>query len=184
MTHSIRIIGGLSIFAICCCFQAGVVGQGKDTKDTKDSGVQSGIVFDRNDKKLVVKFDGQDETTEFPIDKNDKKLAKSLSAIFSVARVKVAYKTVDGAKQLVGIEKTVSKAQGTITGTVIATHDWWIELKPKVGPPDGFACTYPKELWDATKATIKQLQKDDVVSIDYYTDLERHRIKSIRKAAK
>jgi hypothetical protein len=73
---------------------------------------------------------------------------------------------------------------GTITGTVLATHDWWIELKPKVGPPDGFACTYPKELWDATKATIKQLQKDDVVSIDYYTDLERHRIKSIRKAAK
>jgi hypothetical protein len=181
MTHSIRIVGGLSMLAICCGFQAVVVGQGNELKE---SGTLSGIVFDRNEKKLVVKFDGQEETTEFPLDKNDKKLAKALSGIFSVARVKVAYKTVDGTKQLVGIEKTVSKAQGSITGTVIATHEWWIEIKPKAGPPDGFACTYPKELWDATKATIKQLQKDDVVTIDYYTDIERHRIKGIRKATK
>jgi hypothetical protein len=182
MTHAIRIVGGLSMLAICCSFLATVDGQGKD--DKKDSGILSGIVMDRNDKKLVLKVDGQDEPVEFPFDKNDNKLAKSLKGIFSVARVKVAYKTVDGAKQVVGIEKVGGKATGTITGTVLATHDWWIELKPKVGPPDGFACTYPKELWDATKATIKQLQKDDVVTIDYYTDFERHRIKSIRKAAK
>ena len=180
MSHSIRIFGGLSMLAICCCFQSEVVGQGKD--DKKDSGTLSGIVIDRNDKKLVVKFDGQDEPTEFPIDKNDKKQAKALAPIFSVARVKVSYKTVDGGKQLVAIEKTPTKAQGTITGTVLATHDWWIEIKPKNGPPEGFAATYPKELWAATQAAIKQMQKDDVVVIDYYTDLERQRIKSIRKA--
>jgi hypothetical protein len=96
--------------------------------------------------------------------------------------VKLSYKTVDGVKQLVAIEKTPTKAQGTIQGTVLATHDWWIEIKPKNGPPEGFAATYPKELWAATQAAIKQLQKDDVVVIDYFTDLERHRIKNIRKA--
>src|ERR1700733_4698506 len=100
MSHSIRIFGGLSALAVCCCFQAAVVGQGKDEKkdEKKDSGTASGIVMDRNDKKLVVKFDGQEEPTEFPVDKNDKKLAKSLAPIFSVARVKLTYKTVDGAK--------------------------------------------------------------------------------------
>jgi hypothetical protein len=180
MSHSIRIAGGLSALAICICFQAAVVGQSKD--DKKNSGTLSGIVMDRNDKKLVVKFDGQEEPTEFPVDKNDKKQAKALAPIFSVARVRLTYKTVDGAKQIVAIEKTPTKVQGTITGAVLATHDWWIEIKPKNGPPEGFAATYPKELWAATQAAIKQLQKDDIVVIDYYTDLERHRIKSIRKA--
>jgi hypothetical protein len=173
-----------SLSALVLLGLAGIGAGGGDAP--KKGGTVSGIVFDKEEKtlKLKVKIDGEEEPATFLVDAADKKLAKSLQLIFSVARVRLTYKWNGDNRQLVSIDKTGTKGQGSITGTVLATHKYWLEVRPKNGPPEGYCATYPKEVWDATEAKIGQLQKGDTVTIRYYTDIERHRIQSIQKVSK
>lgn len=144
----------------------------------------SGIVIDKRDTSIQVKLDGQEEPVTYTIDRSNKALLKALGGIFTVARVRLIYTTDGETQQLVSIRKTGTTGVGAMTGIVLATHGWWVEVKPRKGPPEGYAATYPAEHWKATEAKIKELQKGDAVVISYYTDFERHRIRSIRKIGK
>ena len=98
--------------------------------------------------------------------------------------MRLTYKLDGETRHLTGIEKIAGKANGTVVGEVVETHGWWVEVKPKDGPPEGYACNYPKEKWDATQAQIKTLEKGDIVSIKFVTDGERHRIVQMDKKEK
>jgi hypothetical protein len=167
-------------------------GTAASTALEQETGKANGIVTDKKDKEWIkVKLDGDEEPTTFTIDNSNANLNTILSkGIFSVARVKLTYKKDGDKKILTSIERIGPKKPGTVTGEVIGTYKWWIEVKPKDGPPDGYACSYnPKDLkdmtlWKQTEAFIKELQKGDMVTIEYFVDFERNRIWTIKKVNK
>jgi hypothetical protein len=156
-------------------------------KPKPTSGVISGIVIDKSDKgekSITVRPDGADEPVKYVY--ADNLDAKSLDAlnktIFTVGRVRLNFKMDGETSKLVSIEKVVGQQTGVVYGQVLFTHDWWLELKPtNGGPPEGYACTYPKEKWEQTQTQIKALSKGDVVGIKFVTDGERHRIVQLEK---
>ncbi len=157
----------------------------KDKDKPKTSGKVSGIVFDIGEKWMKVKADGDKEPIKYVWGSDaDKKLLKSMKGIFSVSRVQLTWKLKDDERHIVGIRKTTRLVRGSVTGVVLGAHGWWVEVKPRNGVPDGYAATYPKEKWQATEKQIKELEKGDVVTINYYTDFERHRIESLRTVRK
>jgi hypothetical protein len=185
MAHSIR--GGFALLivaALCCSPFLAVSAEEPSRKEDSDKGIVGGIVLEKKDDSIKVKLDGQADPVTYKIDPGNKRLATALKLIFPVARVRLAYKTSDDTRQLAGIEKTGRQGVGTVTGAVLATHEWWVEVKPKNGPPEGYACSYPAEMWKATMEKIKELKEGDQVVIGYFTDFERHRITSIRKIEK
>jgi hypothetical protein len=157
----------------------------RGTAFEQDKGKANGIVIDKKDNLIKIKVDDDKDVTTYTIDGSDKQLANILAkGIFPVARVRLTYKTDGDKKVLTGIERIGPKKPGTVTGEVLGNYKWWIEVKPKDGPPDGYACSYPKELWEATEAYLKELKKGDTVMIQYFVDFERNRIKAIKKINK
>ena len=114
----------------------------------------------------------------------DKRTTDALNTIFSVSRVRLTYKLDGEVRHLTGIEKVVGRQSGVVIGAVVETHGWWVEVKPKDGPPEGYACNFPKEKWQATEEQIKALEKGDTVAIKFTTDGERHRIVQMEKKEK
>ena len=165
------------------CIPAGAARADKNTPP-KRRGTVSGIVLDKRAGTIQVKLDGQEKPVTYAVDRSNKALARALAGIFTVGRVRLAYETVGDQQKLVGIRKTGTMGAGTVTGVVLATHGWWVAVKPRNGPPDGYAATFPAAVWKATEEKIKTLRKGDTVVISYYTDFERHRIRSIRKVGK
>jgi hypothetical protein len=151
--------------------------------DTKPK-TASGILTDTGDKWIKVKADGDEETTKYTYDGADKKLVASMKGIFTVSRVQVGYNADGDARQLVSIKKLPTKATGTVSGEVLAVYNnFWIEVKPKDGPPDGYALNYPPEKYKAVAETLKTLKKGDMVTLRFTTDFERHRILTLQKTA-
>ncbi|HWG45799.1 MAG TPA: hypothetical protein VN688_23760 [Gemmataceae bacterium] len=163
--------------------EAGDTKAGKE-KPPKTGGTVSGIVIDKRDMSIKVKVDGQEEPITYVVDASDKNTRKALAGIFTVARVRLAYKTNGDTRQLVGIQRIGRKGTGTITAVILATHESWVEVKTRNGSPEGFSATFPAERWKATVEKIKELHKGDNVAIRYYTDFERSRILSIQKIGK
>ena len=129
-----------------------------------------------------MKADGEDEPVKYLVDNGtDKTLAESLKAIFTAGRVHLTYKVDGDSRQLVTIRKHVPKAAGTVTGTVVKSYGWWVEVRPKNGLSDGYAVHFPfdkhKDMMDA----INALKEGDSVTIRFTTDSERHRIETLRK---
>ena len=107
----------------------------------KAEGKVAGILIDKKDNWLTVKADGEDEPVKYLVGKDaDKKLVKALKTIFNASRVQLTYKKDGDSRQLVSIKKQVLKASGTVTGVVVKVYnDFWVEVKPKVGPSDAYA---------------------------------------------
>jgi len=143
-----------------------------------------GIVTDANYKEgwIKVRTDGEDEETKYSYDKSKFDLPNKMH-IFVVGRVEIVYKLNDDARQVVNIKKVMPKASGTVTGVVLYNHEWWVEVKPKNGPPEGYA-THFNQKGKPTKEDVKALEKGDIVTIQYVTDFERHRIESLKKVGK
>ncbi len=178
-------LGLLGLFGLVAVGWTEAGGTGGKAGQPKPGAPVSGIVLDKRDNWIKVKLDGKEEPATYIFDRADKKLLKAVDGIFTVARVRLTYKMTGDKQQLTSIVRTGTKNpnspnnMGVMTGKVLATHQWWVEIKPKNGPPEGFAATYPKEHWDATIAKIKTLKKGDTVTIRYYTDFERHRIQAM-----
>jgi hypothetical protein len=158
---------------------------GADKGPAGDKGKVSGILLQRENRTLVVRADGDDETVKYVLPENpDPRLAAALKGLFTVQRVQITYQTVGDTRQVTGLVRFPGKARGAVTGKVIAVHDnFWVEVKPSNGPPEGFAAGAP-DMSRPIIETLKTLQKGDTVAIRYYTDFERHRIISIRKVEK
>jgi hypothetical protein len=92
-------------------------------------------------------------------------------------RVQFTYtKGEDGTKQLLTMQRDKTPAQGTVTGEVQFSNDFWVAVKPKNGPLDGYAINWPP---GDMVARVKALQKGDWVTVKFHTDVERHRIESL-----
>ncbi|MGH7138637.1 MAG: hypothetical protein ACREHD_23070 [Pirellulales bacterium] len=151
-------------------------------KDAKKEGKVAGILIEKNGDYISVKADGDEEPVKYLTGgASNKALAESLKSLFSVSRVQLTYKTEGESRKLVSIKRHVPKAKGTVTGKVVKNHGWWIEVKPKTGVPDGFACDYPFDKNKEMMHKLKDLNEGDSVTITYTTDFERHRIQSLRK---
>lgn len=152
-----------------------------DKDSAKPERKAAGILLDRKDDSILVEVDGEDEPVKYLVDNADKKLAEVLQTIFPVSRVQLAYKPDGEARKLVSIKRQVLKAEGTVTGIVVKNYGWWIEVKPKVGLADGYACNFPFDQNKDMMDQLKVLQEGDAVTISFTTDSERHRIQSLRK---
>jgi len=154
----------------------------KDVK--KEGGKVAGILIDKQDNWISVKADGEDEPVKYLTgDASDKKLAEALKSLFTVSRVELTYKTDGESRRLVSIKRHVPKATGKVTGEVVKNYGWWIEVKPRNGVSDGYACNFPFDKNKDVMDKLKELQEGDSVTIEFTTDFERHRIQSLRKNA-
>ena len=150
-----------------------------------DKGKVAGILIDRKDRTLTIRADGDDDPGKYVLPAApDAKLAAALKGLFNVQRVQITYKTNGDQREITSLVRQPGKANGTVTGTVIAVHDnFWVEVKPANGPPEGFASGVPDKSKEIV-AVLKMLEKGDTVTLRYYSDFERHRIIAIQKTAK
>jgi hypothetical protein len=149
------------------------------------TGKIAGILIQRDKQTLLVRADGDESPVRYRLpEKPDARMAAVLKGLFTVQRVQITWKTVGDTREITSLVRFRGKARGIITGTVIAVHDnFWVEVKPSKGPPEGFAAGLPAKSRDVL-ATLKVLRQGDTVTISYYTDFERHRIITIRKLEK
>ena len=142
----------------------------------------AGIVIDRKDNTILVKADGEAEPVKYlTVGASDKAIAEALKGIFSASRVELTYTTDGGSRKVVGIKKLVPKASGVVTGEVVKNYGWWVEVKPKQGVSDGYACNFPFDKNKDTMEKLKGLRPGDLVTIRFTTDFERHRIQSLSR---
>lgn len=177
LRHVMRITCGILLFAVILVSHPRTWAADKDSPK-----MVAGILTDTGDKWIKVKGDGDEETAKYVYDGSDKKLVASMKGIFTVSRVQVSYNLNGDARQLVGIKKLATQPTGTVTGEVLAIcNNFWIEVKPKDGVPDGYALNFPPEKYKAVAETLKALKKGDIVKLTYTTDFERHRLQTLQK---
>jgi hypothetical protein len=142
----------------------------------------AGIVIDKGDNWLSVRSDGEEEPVKYELPSEPgRTLRQDWQGIFTVARVRLVFQPVGAAQQLVSIKKQVPRSAGIVTGEVVHNNGWWVDVKPKNGPPEGYAAHFPFEKSAEVMARLKELTPGDVVTIQFITDFERHRIDVIRK---
>jgi hypothetical protein len=149
---------------------------------SKDGTKVAGILIDKKNDSITVKADGEAEPVKYLI--ADARVAEAMKSIFNACRVQLTYKQNDGSRQLVGIKRQILKASGTVTGDVVKVYnDFWVEVKPKHGLSDAYA---PGANFNDKEfmGRLKGLKEGDSVTITYFTDFERHRIKTLRINAK
>lgn len=182
-TRSIVILSAASFFAVVPVAALWSTERAAD-KDVKKEGNVAGILIDKRDGWISVKADGEDEPVKYLTgDGADKALAESLKPVFTVSRVQLTYRAEGESRRLVSIKRHVPNAKGTVTGIIVKNYGWWIEVKPKIGLADGYACNFPFDKNQEMMDKLKDLQEGDSVTITYTTDFERHRIQSLRKNA-
>jgi hypothetical protein len=151
--------------------------------DKATSKTVSGIFTDMSDKWIKVKTDGEDEAVKYLYDGANKKLPAA--HIFPVSRVQVTYKSDGDNRQLVSVRKLATRPAGTVMGEVLGVYnDFWVEVKPKNGPPDGYALNFPPEKYKSVVDTLKSLKKGDTVILQFTSDNERHRVQALKKVNK
>ena len=154
-----------------------------------DSAISTaGILTDIKPKAFEAKYvmiwvDGSDGPVRFNLpegfDQNTFNFPPKGKGIFVPDRVQITYKKCgdgDSVNNLLTITKSAVPATGTVTGTVLFSNDFWVAVKPKVGLMDGYAMAGQKGMGDRLKA----LNKGDIVTIKFHTDIERHRIDTMQ----
>ncbi len=172
----------IAVLALLCSVVMFSTMDAPATADETKTVKAAGILFDKQDKSVTVKVDGDKETTKYAIPENaDKALTASLKENFPACRVTMTYKLDGETRQLVSIKRQILKKDGTITGAVVGVHNkFWVEVKPKNGLADAFAPGgnfKDKDFMDR----LLSLKEGDSVTITYTTDGERHRILTLKK---
>jgi hypothetical protein len=148
----------------------------KDAKDGKPISA-AGIMTDTKGESITIWTDGEDEPVTYLLaDRFDK---KTLQGIFTISRVRFAYTKDGDSRKLLAIRKERPLAGGTVTGTVLFSNDFWLVVKPKAGPPDGYALGAAPENAGLLGKRLKAVQKGDTVTLRFHTDFERHRIDAL-----
>jgi len=174
----------LLLAAFCAALLLISVAQAAD-KEAPKQGTIAGLVTDKQDTTLMVRTDGAKESVKYVIgDRTDPRTRNALKNIYVAGRVELTYKMNGDAREVVGVRKVVFRSKGSITGEVLYNHQWWVEVKPKSGFPEGYAAHYPFDKNQAIMDKLKDLQTGDIVMITFTTDGERHRIESLQKVDK
>ncbi len=152
----------------------------KDAKPDKPI-TASGVVTDYKGNIASVWVDGDDAPTKFTLadtfDKNTFGFPPKCKGVFSPDRVQFTYIKGDDASKVLEMHRAKTPTQGTVTGEVEFSNDFWVAVKPKNGPLDGYAISWPP---GDMVARIKALKKGDRVTIKFHTDVERHRIETMK----
>jgi hypothetical protein len=83
----------------------------------------------------------------------------------------------DAGNTVLAMQLAKPPMKGTVTGEVKFSNDFWVAVKPKDGPLDGYAISWPP---GDMVARLKALKKGDRVTITFHTDVERHRIETMK----
>ncbi len=146
----------------------------------------AGIVTDVKDKEgfVMIWTDGEDAPAKYVFgegfDKTVFGFPPAGKAIFTVGRVQFTYSKSDDTRQVLRMKKEPPRARGTVTGQVMFANDFWVAVKPRKGRLEGYAVGPPG--WKEMGKRLKTLQKGDIVTIKFYTDIERHRIVTLHVA--
>jgi hypothetical protein len=169
----------MALLAAVLCVSAGRAADPNQPKDANQGGpVASGgiLTTDQNKESLMMLTDGEDAPVQYVFaagfDKN------SLQGLFSVCRAQVTYTKDGNTRKLLSLKKEPPAARGTVTGSVVflGKDAFWVAVKPKNGPPEGFADNWPP---GEISKKLKGLNKGDTVTIKFHTDGERHRIEAL-----
>ena len=173
----VQVLSGVTLFAFLWGNRGALAAE---QNKSKDGGAVAGIRTNNGNDVVEVLADGEEAPVKYVVgDGFDKKM---LNGIFSVDRVQLVYKLNGEARQLVSIKKEKTQAAGTVTGIVLGVFDnaFWVAVKPKDGPPDGYAVNWPPEKYKDVFEKMKGLHKGDMVTIKFTTDGERHRIGTLQ----
>jgi hypothetical protein len=140
-----------------------------------------GVLTDNKANVTTIWVDGEDAPTKFALaegfDKNTFGFPPKGKGVFVPDRVQFTYsKGADGNKVL-AMQRAKTPLKGTVTGEVLFSNDFWVAVKPKNGPLDGYAINWPP---GNMVARLKALKKGDRVTIKFHTDVERHRIETLQ----
>lgn len=151
------------------------------SQTTAAGGTVWGIVTDVKEKIYSLKVDDQSDSIKYTAPDNpDQKLQAALKTIFTVARVQLTYTNNGDVHQITSIKRDMSHPKWTVTGVVGFSNDFWVEVKPKDGPPDGYAMGWGPGGPDKDMAAkLNSLKKGDIVTIKFHSDGERKRIEKL-----
>jgi hypothetical protein len=155
--------------------------------DAKDIApiVAAGVLTENKSDSFMIWIDGEDIPVKFAygagFDKTAFGFPPKNKGVFSPDRVQFTYTKGDDGNKLLAIKRAPTPTAGTVTGVVLFSNDFWVAVKPKAGPLDGYAIIWPP---GEMAAKLKSLQKGDTVTIKFHTDVERHRIETLVVAAK
>jgi hypothetical protein len=142
----------------------------------------AGIVVEKKDRTLLLKADGEEDAVNYALPGlAERRMVDAFRTIFDASRAEVRYRLNGDTRELTAFARLVGKKNGTVTGEVLASHGSWIEVKPKDAVADAYAPTLVGKDSKAIAATMKDLKKGDIVTIQYNTDSERRRIESLEK---
>ena len=152
----------------------------KDAKPDKPI-TAAGVLTDNKANVASIWVDGDDAPTKFALadnfDKNTFGFPPKCKGVFVPDRVEFTYIKGDDDKKVLLMDRARTAMKGTVTGEVEFSNDFWVAVKPKNGPLDGFAINWPP---GDMVARIKALKKGDQVTIAFHTDVERHRIEAMK----
>lgn len=143
--------------------------------------IAAGVVTENKGNFVSIWVDGEETPTKFKLadnfDKNTFGFPPKCKGVFSPDRVNFSYLKGDDGPTVLVIEKARTPLKGVVTGEVEFSNDFWVAVKPKNGPMDGYAISWPP---GDMQSRLKALKKGDRVTIAFHTDVERHRIETMK----
>ena len=123
-----------------------------------------GVLTDNKANDTMIWVDGADTPTKFALaegfDKNTFGFPPKCKGVFVSDRVQFTYTKGDGGNKVLAMHRARTPLKGTVTGEVQFSNDFWVAVKPKNGPLDGYAITWPP---GNMVAKLKALKKGDRV---------------------
>lgn len=96
----------------------------------------------------MIWIDGTDAPVKFDIpagfDRQTFAFPPKGKGIFSPSRVRFTGLKGDKANTLLTLRKEATQTRGTVTGTALFANDFWVAVKAKNGPLDGYAMGRPQ----------------------------------------
>ncbi|MGO8753032.1 MAG: hypothetical protein ACLQNE_44385 [Thermoguttaceae bacterium] len=140
-----------------------------------------GVLTDNKANVATIWVDGEDVPTKFALaeefDKNTFGFPPKGKGVFVPDRVRFTYIKGDDGNKLLTMQRAKTPLKGTVSGEVQFSNDFWVAVKPKNGPLDGYAISWPP---GSMVARLKALKKGDRVTLKFFTDVERHRIETLQ----
>ncbi|MCE9544531.1 MAG: hypothetical protein K8T25_03265 [Planctomycetia bacterium] len=172
------VLAGVLLTGVLLTGDAVAAGGPKDAKSGQHV-TAVGVLTDN--KNTMIWVDGEDAPTKFALaegfDKNTFGFPPKGKGVFVPDRVQFTYIKGDDGNKVVSMQRAKTPLKGTVTGEVQFSNDFWVAVKPKNGPLDGYAISWPP---GNTVARLKALKKGDLVTIRFHTDVERHRIDALQ----
>ena len=170
-----------SAIVLAAALVAGSVTAADTPKDARPGRPLTGVGVLTDNKAAMIWVDGEDAPSKFVLaegfDKNTFGFPPKGKGVFVPDRVQFTYIKGDDGNKLLAMQRAKTPLKGTVTGEVQFSNDFWVAVKPKNGPLDGYAISWPP---GNMVAKLKALKKGDRVVIRFHTDVERHRIETLQ----